>query len=148
MAYMSTEHAARIRADLKDAFPARDGWKLSVAKSDSNGIDVAILAGPVEFVAWDFDAYARDDTARTMQEAKERGATRVVTAGQVNEYWHHEHFTPESSAVLARLIGIVAKEHWDKSDIQTDYFHCAFYMHFQIGRWGKPYVRTREMVAA
>jgi hypothetical protein len=29
--------------------------------------------------------------------------------------------------VVRAIDGIVRKYHWDKSDTQTDYFHCAFY---------------------
>ena len=28
---------------------------------------------------------------------------------------------------------------FDKSDIMTDYFHTAFYININIGRWNKPY---------
>ena len=28
---------------------------------------------------------------------------------------------------------------FDKSDIMTDYFHTAYYMNINIGRWNKPY---------
>ena len=28
---------------------------------------------------------------------------------------------------------------FDKSDIMTDYFHTAYYMNINIGRWDKPY---------
>lgn len=144
MAYMSTEHAARIRADLKAAFPAADGWKLSVAKSSGSlGIDVTILAGPVDFMAYDYDPYAHDgDTPRSASHAQAMGRVKAQTEGGINHYHFRDHYTPETVAVLEKLIGIVLKEHWDKSDIQSDYFNCAFYPHFAIGTWRNPYVKT------
>ncbi len=45
MAYMSTEQAADIRNRLKEAFPAKDGWKLSVRKEHHTGIAVTFMEG-------------------------------------------------------------------------------------------------------
>lgn len=30
--------------------------------------------------------------------------------------------------------------YFDKSDMQTDYFHCAHYIHINVGTYGKPYI--------
>lgn len=144
MAYMSTEHAARIRANLKQAFPPAEGWKIRCKKSSGSlGIDVAIDAGPVDLMAYDFDPYARDaETPRTAAEAQARGRVKPQVSGGINHFHYREQYTPETVATLEKLIGIVMAEHWDKSDIMTDYFHCAFYPHFEVGAWDKPYQKV------
>ena len=42
-------------------------------------------------------------------------------------------------SVMKRAYETLAQHHWDKSDIQSDYFSCNFYMHLQIGDWNKDY---------
>ena len=150
MAYMSTEHAARIRADLKKAFPASEGWKIRCAKSSGSlGIDVTICAGPVDFMAYDYDPYTHDaETPRTASHAAAMGRVKPQVEGGVNHYHFRDHYTPETVAILVKLIGIVLKEHWDKSDIQSDYFHCAFYPHFAIGTWSEPYKNVKAETVA
>jgi len=29
---------------------------------------------------------------------------------------------------------------FDKSDVQTDYFHVGWYMSVNLGKWDKPYI--------
>ena len=141
MAYMTTEQAAKIRAELKEAFPAKDGWKLSVKKSSGNlGIDVTFMAGPHDFLAWDFDPYAHDaETPKTSTQAQFMGRMVSVTNTSVNHYYIKDSWTPESAAILQKASDIIHRDHWDKSDIQSDYFHCAFYVSMGIGTWEKPY---------
>ena len=59
----------------------------------------------------------------------------------VNPYWYHEHFTGKCKAFLTEAIAALkGPEYFDKSDIQTDYFHCSHYVAIHIGRWDKPYM--------
>lgn len=141
MAYMSTEQAAKIRKELKEAFPAKDGWKLSVKKSSGNlGIDVTFMAGPHDFTAWDFDAFSQDpETPTSAAQAKAMGRMVSVTRGHVNHYYIKDSWAPKSAEILQKASDIIHRDHWDKSDIQSDYFHCAFYVSMGIGQWDKPY---------
>lgn len=61
---------------------------------------------------------------------------------EVNQYWYQEHFTGTALEALKGLIGVLFEGHWDESDIQTDYFHCAYYVNVNIGKWNKPYKVT------
>lgn len=150
MAYMSTEQAAKIRAELKAAFPLKDGWKFSVSKcAGSLGIDVYIMAAPHEFACWDFDHYTTDETApRTASEAKARNMRKGTDQAQVNHYYIAESWVPESAAILQKVSDIIHRDHWDKSDSQSDYFHCAFYVHMGIGQWGNPCKNTKVKESA
>ena len=132
MAYIPTEQAADIRARLKEAFPLKTGWKFSVKKDGHIALRVTITRAPVDLVAYDFDPYAHDDeTPRSASQAKHMGRTTVQTSGGINHHWFRETYTPETVAILEKIIGIVMRDHWDESDSMTDYFHCAWYQNFE-----------------
>jgi hypothetical protein len=61
---------------------------------------------------------------------------------QVNHYWLDSHYNGLALEYLEKVKAIMSVEHWDKSDIQSDYFHCAYYMHINIGAWDKPFEVT------
>jgi hypothetical protein len=143
MAYISTESVADIRKRLKAAFPAKEGWKLSVTRRHGSAVDVRFMAGPHAFTAWQFDPYDTDPSApKCRQHAEAMGRTKAVTSGGVNHYHIESQWTKESAEILAKASKIIHRDHWDKSDIQTDYFHCAFYVDMGIGRWDRDYVDT------
>jgi hypothetical protein len=141
MAHITTEEVADIRARLKEAFPASDGWKFSVRRCRTGlSVSVDVMSGPHTFTAYDYDAYAHDDsTPRSAAQAAAMGSVKVEVESTVNHYWIEDHWTPESAAILKKIYGIIARDHWDHSDSMSDYFHCAFYIHMGIGQWGKPY---------
>lgn len=60
---------------------------------------------------------------------------------QVNHYYIDEsdHLTESGKEMMNKVMNIINKFHWDKSDSQTDYFNCNFYVHLHIGRWDKPF---------
>ena len=116
MAYISSEDVKVIRENIKKSFPSKDGWKISVTKHHCTTIVVAIMQSPKKY---NFEGYV-----------------------QVNHYYIEKdsNFTDEQKSVLKKLVEIISKKHWDKSDIMTDYFHCAFFIQLYIGKWNKPCV--------
>ena len=60
----------------------------------------------------------------------------------INEYWYHEHFAdnPKALAFLSEVIPAMNIGNFDKSDVQTDYFHVGWYMSVNLGKWDKPYI--------
>ena len=132
MAYITTEEVKAVRAKLKKTFPA---VKFSVTGGNSSSLNVAILESPIEI---DFKT--------------EFGIKRRNTG--INHYYINDHYE-ESNPSLCRLLNgvyeIMSENHWDKSDVMTDYFHCAYYMNLEVGKWNKPYKVTdkaRYTVAA
>ncbi|MEY2703525.1 MAG: Sinorhizobium phage phiM7 [Bacteroidota bacterium] len=113
MAYMSTEHAAKIRKNLKEAFP---GFKFSITKHHHSSICVSILESPLDF-SKDF-------------EKNESGYI------QLNQYYLDRY---SHSDILKQMYNIINKGNFNDSDIQTDYFHVGFFVHFNIGQWNRPY---------
>ena len=58
----------------------------------------------------------------------------------VNEYWIDEHYTGEVKDFLNELLQAMKGDNWfDKSDIQSDCFHIAWYCNIHVGKWNKPF---------
>jgi len=124
MAYISADDVKAIRTELKQAFPT---WKFAVRKgSGSLSVDVTILQGTARFDG--------------------------NTNAQVNPYWIEQHWKDDQDrAVLTKINEIMhnapgragGKVYFDESDIQSDYFHTAFYTHLSIGEWNKPYALVK-----
>ena len=59
---------------------------------------------------------------------------------QVNEYWINELYTGTVKDFLNELVSSMKGENWfDKSDIQSDYFHVKHYTDINVGNWNRPY---------
>lgn len=58
---------------------------------------------------------------------------------QVNHYHLDRQFTGESLELMKRLNAALHLEHWDESDMQVDYFNCAYYTDINLGDFDKPY---------
>lgn len=60
---------------------------------------------------------------------------------QVNEYWIDESYSGKVRDFLNELVSAMKGENWfDKSDIQSDYFHIKHYVSVNVGNWNKPYI--------
>lgn len=112
----ATEYAKQIRQDLKLRFP---GLKFSV-KSDYNHISVSLMRAPKPVLANEFSA----------------GGYR-----QINQYYigDSEVLNAYGKEIFKGVNEIVKKYHWDESRPEVDYFSCAFYYNFNVGRWDKPF---------
>lgn len=112
MAYITTEAVKVIRNNIKKAFPTKQGWKFSVVNRDHSEVSVSIMSAPK---AYGFEGHE-----------------------PVNHMWIDEHFQNAlQREALHQLHNIIKEKHWDESDSQTDYFHCAFYISIEIGKWDK-----------
>lgn len=58
----------------------------------------------------------------------------------VNHYYIDTQWSGEAATILKKINECMHTGHWDESDSQSDYFHCAFYVQINIGSWDKPYV--------
>ena len=58
----------------------------------------------------------------------------------VNHYWIESNYSGKAAEFLVELReAMYGEDYFDKSDIQSDYFHCSHYISINIGAWGKPY---------
>jgi hypothetical protein len=122
-----TDIAKTVRQSLKAELP---DWKFSVTTklySGGGSITLALMSGPEE-VTIDGKGYAQLNHYNfTSRPDRLNNGCYLSHAG-----WD----------VMKKATEVLAREHWDKSDAQIDYFCCAFYMHVEIGKWDVPYRLT------
>ena len=114
MAYISTEEMKEKRQAIKKAFPAKDGWKFSITRQHYSTIRVSIMQYPDNY---DF------------------GTEHL----SVNHYYINDSdkYGEAEKEVLRKINDILHIGHFDESDAMTDYFHCAWYISIEIGKWDK-----------
>lgn len=117
MAYVTKETTAKIRKALKDAFPQ---CRFSIRKENYCALNVTVLKSPY----W-------DDLDREM----------TVNQYHIDVHTGVDGWTKEQAKFLKKVDEIirVAGDHYDRSDIMTDYFDCAFYYSIHVGSYAKPH---------
>lgn len=140
--YRSTKDiAATVRETLKQELPQ---WKFSVryeSYSGGSAINLALMEGPEEVIV----GYAEERNQKQYGKPDHAQLNHYNFIGAHSERWKSELnsngyiLTPKGWEVMESATRILFKEHWDRSEIQTDYFCCAFYAHVNIGKWDRPY---------
>lgn len=120
MAYVSVEMTKAVRAALKAKFK---DFKFSVRKdAHCSGLYITILKSPVDLTV---DLHGR-------------------SYGEINHYHveNYKHADIYKSIIkeMFKATASVGCEFYDDSDVQTDYFNCAYYYYLQVGNYDKPYV--------
>lgn len=115
MAYMNKAAAKVIRDELKATFK---NTKFSIRIDNHTALRVAIMSAPDAFV---FDANGKPKAH-----------------ADINQY-HLDSMNYKHVDVLKKMVAIINKKNWDKSDIQTDYFDVGFYLTLSQGKWDKPF---------
>lgn len=122
MAYISTKEVKAIREELKKAFPM---FRFGVRKDHYSSVSVTIKKGP---------------------ELPEEVFTHGEGYAQLNQYYPQNY--GKFAKTFEKIVEIVktapakaegGRAYYDNSDAMTDYFDTAFYMHFNVGAWNKPY---------
>jgi hypothetical protein len=131
MAYVSQEKKALVVEALKAA-GLNKRFKYSIRVRHHSTLVLTIKSGDVDFAADYIDKF-----------------DRPLKAGEVpgvNPYWYKEHFKGASLEALEKffaalnLRGVAGEENFDKSDIQSDYFHVGWYVDIELAPYGKaPY---------
>lgn len=73
---------------------------------------------------------------------KKNNVDHEVSYLQVNTYYTDDHYTGKVKNFLSEISDAMNKGNFDKSDLQTDYFHVGWYTDINIGQWDKPYIHT------
>lgn len=118
MAFINNQTVSEKRAAIKVAFPAKDGWKFSITGGNTSTLYVHLMEFPMNY---NFP----EDHFQLNQYYIEREQKRLGCGDK-------------EIKVLLKILDIMKEGHWDKSDISTDYFHCAYYYSLSIGKWDKP----------
>ena len=117
MAYISTEEVKKVRDAIKAEFP---NYKWSITQSNHSSLNISLLSA-------DFEVNFGDHNNSCMP---------------VNHY-HLDRFYEEKVVSVFKKVEELMKKnapYFDESDSMTDYFNCAYYYDFSIGKWDKPYV--------
>lgn len=112
-----TPSTKEIAKEIREIAKQIPGLRLSV-RSDYNHIDVTIVSFPRP-VLTDLNADYQ----------------------QINHYNFNESekLTADGKAIFWIINEVIQKYHWDKSDLMTDYHHCAFYYSYSVGKWDKKF---------
>jgi hypothetical protein len=106
-----------MRKWLKEAYPH---YKFSVTRRNYAAIAITLVSA-------DFEAFC--------------GEAAGHVSMQVNHYRIQENdgLTDRAKEVLQNVCNRLNSYNFDDSDIMTDYFHCNFYLHINIGDYLHPY---------
>lgn len=139
MAYMSQETKAKIVAAVKPILK-KYGLKGTFAVRNHSTIVLNIKSGKIDFVENYIATDANVSHGRKMAQ-DQIDYIRKNKSLDVNPYWFHEHFSGNAKKALTEIFAAMKKAgNWfDNSDAQIDYFHTAYYVDVNIGKWNKPY---------
>jgi len=142
MAWVQKNTVTKVREALK-VLNKEYGMKTSVSGTNSSSLKIRILSGKIDFVQNRLDMLEGDMRYSEEEKANHRlYLTKFNSGMQVNHYWLDTSFSGLALEYLEKVKAIMSVDHWDKSDIQSDYFNCAYYMNIDIGKWDKPYELT------
>lgn len=136
MAYITQEVITKARAALK-ALNKEYGVKATLSGKGDSSLCLTIAEGSIDFIS----NYCETVKAKRIQHDTQQVIDWVQREQNisVNQYYLDSSFSGIALEYLEKAKAIMYVDHWDKSDIQSDYFNCAFYINMQVGRWNKPY---------
>ena len=133
MAYVTTEIITKARASMK-VLNKEYGMKSTLSGKGSSTLRLCISEGGIDFVDNYWEVKQFKDEGYLSQESM-----RLSANIQTNTFHLDKSFSKEALVYLEKAKAILKDEHWDESDIMTDYFNCSFYIDIEIGKWNKPY---------
>ena len=135
MAYISTDDVKHIRNELKKELPQ---YKFSVVRDHHSSVSISLMKGPAFNDYEYFDRYNNTITTANLSDGEHH---------QINQYHLEDFYGKENAEILSKIDTISrtapakngGKVWYNDSDIQTDYFDIAYYVHISVGKWNKPY---------
>lgn len=136
MAYVSQEVITKARTALK-ALNKEYGVKATLSGKGTIDMCLTISEGKIDFVG----NFCENVTVKRRQHDTQQVIDWVIKEQNisVNHYYLDSSFDGIALEYLEKAKEIMHVDHLDKSDIQSDYFHCAYYVNISVGRWNKPY---------
>ena len=135
MAYISTDDVKHIRNELKKELPQ---YKFSVVRDHHSSVSIALMKGPAFNDYEYFDRYNNTITTANLSDGEHH---------QINQFHLEDFYGKENAEILSKIDTISrtapakngGKVWYNDSDIMTDYFDIAYYVHISVGKWNKPY---------
>jgi hypothetical protein len=129
---MNQEKKARIAAELKKIMPK--GWKYTLGVHHNSTIVLNIMKAPVDLIAM--------ANNHNVEFAARRGEQPYVIKDhyQANPYYPQNSFEGETLELMQKVNAVLyGCDYFDHSESQVDYYHCAYYVNINIGKWNKPF---------
>ena len=134
MAYMNQNLKAELAPGIK-AVLKKYGMKGSISVRHHMTLVVNIKSGKLDIMQNHYDKVTERGTVNQYGDN-----IRKLEYLDVNQYWIEDGYTGIVKDFINELYDAMKGDKWfDKSDIQSDYFHTAYYMDVNIGSWNKPY---------
>ena len=135
MAYISTDDVKHIRNELKKELPQ---YKFSVVRDHHSSVTISLMKGPAFKDYEYFDRYNNVTKTANLSDGEHH---------QINQFHLEDFYGKENAEILGKIDTISrtapakngGKVWYNDSDIQTDYFDIAYYVHINVGKWNKPY---------
>jgi hypothetical protein len=140
MANVSKEVITKARLALK-ALNKEYGVKATFSGKGDSTLYLTITEGKIDFVS----NFCENVKAKRRQHDTQQVIDWVTKEQNisVNQYYLDSSFDGIALEYLEKAKSIMLVDHWDRSDIQSDYFNCAYYVNISIGRWNKGYKLVR-----
>jgi hypothetical protein len=132
MAYI-TKAEVKAKSEKLKAINKKYGMKATFSGSNSSTLLLTIGSGSIDFEA-----------ECVLENYKTSTATDGSFYVQCNHYYLDRHWTGKALEYLEECYALMLEGHYDRSDIQTDYFECSWYNNIHIGRWNRGYVVTES----
>ncbi len=137
MAYFNQEDKKKVAPAIKAVLKKYE-VKGSISVSNHSTLVVTIKEGKLDFIS---------AAKKVCEYQAQRTGRQTYSVGdyiQVNRHHvvdnHREVEENKIADFYEELITAMKGNEWfDKSDIQTDYFHTAYYMDINVGKWDKGY---------
>lgn len=136
MAYISQTEKKELSPAIK-AVLKKYGVKGTIAIRDHSTLVVNLSEGKLDLIG---DANAYRASRRRISDT--HFCYNIEGYYDVNVYYASKQTVdPVISKFFEELISAMKGTEWfDESDSMTDYFHTAYYLDINVGRWDKPYV--------
>ena len=144
MAYVNQSVIDDVRAELKD-LNKKYGMKATASGKGTSSLTITISSGPLDFLS-QIKSYYEARNYKYNGQSIYVADLKELTGVGFNHYHDEDKYTGKEQEYLKEIKRIVYKHHWDDSDVMTDYFSCAYYIHVQFGKWNKAYNCTKGIV--
>jgi hypothetical protein len=132
MAYVSQELKAKIAPNVK-AILKKYKLKGSLSVNNHSTLVLTLKSGKIDF-AENFNATC------VVRDPADVAINRAKGHIQVNTYHYQKQYTGKAVKFFDEVMVAMKGDTWfDKSDIMTDYFHVAYYISINVGKWNKDY---------
>lgn len=135
MAYINQNEKRELAPAIKTVLK-KYKMKGTVAIRHHSTLVVNIRSGSLDIIQNWFDTVTKKGTVNSYGDIMAK--PEYI---QVNEYWIDENYSGIVRDFLNELVSAMKGENWfNKSDIQSDYFHIKHYVSVNVGNWDKPYI--------